>query len=128
MGWFDGWPFKSKEQIAKERRQFERRVLPFDADGQREVVLSILRQTMNQKLKDEERLFAYLTAKDKYTLDDENPEDYTAAEETLRKMRWLTGDDRLVVLALLRLERSATGPEDYPLLAEVRSEIDRLRP
>lgn len=122
MGLFDGWPFKSKEQIAKERRQFASRVLPF-GDEHKAKALAVLREILTPKLRDDECLYAFISAKDKYS-DAETPEEgLQEAQHTLKRQFYLTDDDRRAVLALIRLDTGIESLDAYPSVAAVRTEM-----
>lgn len=120
MGWLDGWPFKSRDQQFKEQAEFERRVFPF-GEGQREKALTVLRQVVpNPKIRDNELLFAFLSAKDKYVQGEMTLDALEEAREHMVKMRWLRGVNVEPVLALVRLEADIDSLEDYPTAEDVQ--------
>lgn len=122
MGLFDGWPFKSKEQLERERRDFEKRVFPL-GEAQRTMAAALLAELMSKKLKEDERMYAYISAKDKYTQEDEEERAMHLARQTLMQQKWLTDSDRLVALALVRLEIGIEGLDEYPTADRVRQEM-----
>ena len=120
MGWFDGWPFKSKEQQEKEERDFQKRVFPFGME-QRDAALAVLKEGTTSKLKDSEKLFAFICAKDACLLNGGEAEDgLQKAEATLDKQKWIPKEDRCFILTFMRLEIRATSLEDYPTAEDVR--------
>lgn len=120
MGWFDGWPFKSKEQMDKEAKDFQERVFPF-GPTQKDAALAVLQQGVKGKrVKDEEKLFAYICAKDACLLNGGELEGgLQAAETTLNKQKWIPEEDRRFILTFVRLEIRAPSLEEYPTAEDV---------
>lgn len=119
MGWFDGFPFKTKEQMERERKEFESRVFPLGPE-QKDIALAILKQLLvRPKLKDNEKLYAYISAKDKYAYHgDDGGVEY--AQSALRKQKWLNEEEIRLVLALVMLDTKATSLEEYPSIEEIQ--------
>lgn len=126
VGWFNGWPFKSKEQQAKEEREFENRVFPL-GEAQREMALGILRQVTSKKLRDNEKLFAFISAKDRYVQAEEDPDALELSRAQLIKMNWLKEDDLAPILALVVLDARVQSLSDYPTLEAVLERAEALR-
>ncbi len=116
MQWFDGFPFKSKEKIRKEKEAFERRMLPLGQE-QKARALAMMQELMEGKVPDTELLFAYFTAKDRYlTYIDEGMDVAMemAGEGLERPTTRLNAWNRHMVVALVRLEDGISSLEEYP--------------
>ncbi len=119
MGLFDGWPFKTKEQEEKERRDFEKRVFPFGIE-QKDVAMHVLKEGLSDKLKDKEKLFAFICAKDACLLCGVEEGGLGMAEDALKKQKWIGEEDRKFIYAFMRLEMRAPSLEEYPTANDVR--------
>jgi len=118
MGWFEGFPFTTKEERERRRRDFEKRLAPFGVEEQREklkVTLGELFPGIDQP----DLLFAYYDAKDAYTLKETDEEGHIAARVKLRKARWIDGRKETIMLRLIELERGLTSLDDYPTAKDV---------
>jgi hypothetical protein len=114
MGWFDGFPFVSAEQRKRNQQDFERRIFPFGLEAHRAAAKGLLSQIITAPLSEEERLFAYIMAKDKYLLNDRGEAGLQAARKQLATLRWLNERDRELLLAMVRLEAEAPSLDAYP--------------
>ncbi len=119
MGWLDGWPFKSKEQMDKERLDFENRMFPFGL-AQKDAALSVIKQGCRSKVKDEEKMFVFIIAKDACMQNGGLEGGGMAqAERVLAEQRWLPEEDRRFIASFLPLEICAPSLEEYPTAEEV---------
>lgn len=122
MGWFDGFPFKSKQQREKERREFERLVFPFGVEEQRAAARKVLNEMLpGKKIQDEQRLYAFICAKEAYLTCEEAGEEVDAALRTMRKQPWITDEFAASILSLIRLEKNIESLEEYPTAEEVQA-------
>ena len=120
MGWFDGWPFKSKEKMEKEQRDFEQRVFPF-GEGQRDKAQAVLVQLSTGKQSIQEMMFAFIHAKDNYTQEEDADKALARSNAVMDKLRWRKIQDRQLVQALLLLDLSAPSLEEYPTAEQVQA-------
>lgn len=113
MGLFDGFPFKTKEQRDREQRDFEKRVFPFGLE-QREAARTVLATLIPEYKYDNERLFAFICAKDRYILDEMTDEAIDKARAQLSKMKWMQPEQIELVLALVKLDSNIDSMSEYP--------------
>ena len=118
MGWFDGFPFQSREDMEREKRDFERRVFPLGL-AQRDAARTVLRELIPHIKSDSESLFAFISAKDIYMLNEQTDEALARARAQMKKLRYFTEEDKDKILALLLLDATATSLEEYPTAQEV---------
>lgn len=123
MGLFDGFPFKSREQQEKESKEFARRVFPFGLEEQREAVRQLLRPLVSPRLDDQEMLFAFISAKDKYIDEEKSEEGLQLARGVIRRQPSISEQDREIILAAVRLEAEAVSLDDYPTPEQVRAAL-----
>lgn len=120
MGWFDGFPFKSKTQMERERREFESRIFPFGLEAQRAAALAVLRAVVqNDKLPNEELLYCFIAAKDAYLSVDTQSEGLAAMDKIFGRQRKLAEEERRKITALVLLDNKAPSLEEYPRPSEV---------
>lgn len=122
MGLFDGFPFKSQEQIKRERKDFEKRVFPL-GEPERLAVEEVLKTLLEGKLQASEKLFAFISAKDQYTQADPDipGEDVKTARRALNKQHWLSDEAKDMILAFIKLESKITSLDDMPSVEMVRA-------
>lgn len=120
MGWFDGFPFKSREQTEKERKAFERKIFPLGVDAQRAAALQVLREVTSPGMKDDQKLFAFISSKDKYLDQDTRSEGLALVRFHLKKQRWVSEEDMAAVAALVVLENGVLSLEEYPTAQQVQ--------
>ena len=118
MGWFDGFPFVSKEERERRKRDFEKRVAPFGVEAQREKIKATLKELFPD-VDGTDLLFSYFDAKDAYTLKESKEEGIAAARIKLRKMRWIDGRKETIMLRLIEIENELTSLDDYPTAEDV---------
>ena len=118
MGWFDGFPFTSKEERERRRKEFEKRVAPFGVEAQREKIKEVLKELF-PKIDVTDALFAFFDAKDVYTKKDTKEEGYAAAQLKLRKTRWIDARNAEIMLRFVELEIDAVSLEEYPTAKDV---------
>lgn len=124
-GWLDGFPFKSKAQMEEERMEYQKKVLPMGAQ-QREKALAIMQSTLTGKLNDEEKLYNFFVLKEKYMKSETRSSGIAAMQEQLRKSRWVTRQDGVVLMAFVILEVAVLSLEEYPTVQDVQREVERL--
>jgi len=118
MGLFDGFPFVSKEERERRKKDFEKRVAPFGVEEQREKLKELLSELFpGGDIKDS--LFAYYDAKDAYNYKEEKEDGIAAARVKLRKARWVDGRKETIILRLIEMENELTSLDDYPTADEV---------
>ena len=118
MGWFEGFPFVSKEERERRRKDFEKRVAPFGVEEQREK----LRQTLKElfpEMDTTDAMFTFFDAKDAYTYKENREEGYMAAKAKLRRQRWIDGRKETIMLRFIELECGIEDLKDYPTAAQV---------
>ena len=125
MGWFDGWPFKSQAQMKKEQAEYEKKLLPF-GEEQRDAADKVLAQVTGPKLKDRERMYLFLAAKEKFLTKDTEEEALDSAGRFLMDQSWLPRQDARMILAFALLEYRAPSLEEYPTAEIVRQEAEKL--
>ena len=118
MGWFEGFPFVSKEERERRRREFEKRVTPFGVENQREKLEQTLKGLF-PKLNTTDTMFAFFDAKDAYTIKETKEEGYAAARSKLRRQRWIDGRSETIMLRFIELENEVTSLDDYPTAEQV---------
>ena len=118
MGWFDGFPFVSKEERERRRRDFEKRIAPHGVEAQREKIKSILGELF-PKVDSMDAVFTYFDAKDSYTKKETKEEGEVAARIRLRRQRWVDGRAEAIVVRLIELENELESLDDYPTAADV---------
>lgn len=121
MKWFDGFPFKSREQLKKQQQEYEQRILPL-GEAQRQQVLGVLRQLYaGTKWTDSELLYLFFNAKEQF-LEGETPEDGLAlAAAGLAGSSLAKKLDTKPLLALVQLDAPLTSLDAYPTAEQVRS-------
>jgi len=118
MGWFEGFPFVSKEERERRRREFEKRIAPFGVEKQQVKQKALLAELFP---KDDQLdiLFAYYDAKDAYTYKETKEEGIVAARMKLRKARNIDGRKETIMMRLIEMEIALTSLDDYPTAKEV---------
>ncbi len=122
MGWFDGFPFQSREQMDKEKRDFEKRVFPFGL-AQRDCARAVLQQLVPNKKFEGEALFAFISSKDIYMQNEQSPEGLQHARKQLKRMRFFSEEDKDKILALVVLDAAAPSLEEYPTAEAVLARV-----
>ena len=118
MGLFDGFPFVSKEERERRRRDFEKRVVPFGAEEQREKLKGILKELFpGVDLTD--AVFVYFNAKDAYTYKETKVEAEFAARLKLKNVRWMDGRGVAIILRLIEMESELESLDDFPTAQDV---------
>ena len=118
MGWFDGFPFVSKEERERRRKDFEKRIAPFGVEAQREK----LKATLAELFPDDDQIdivFAFYDAKDAYTNKEIKEEGVAMARMKLRKSRRIDGRKEAIMLRLIEMEIELTSIDDYPTAKDV---------
>ncbi len=127
MGIFDGFPFKSREQMEREQKEFEKRVFPHDIEKTKALALDRLRPYGEKKpgklMADNEVLFSYISAKDIFVQAGGGEDGVAAAKKALKRQSWLPKQMVEAVLALVKLEENRDGLEDFPTADDIRVEM-----
>ena len=118
MGWFDGFPFVSKEERERRAREFEKRIAPFGVEAQREKIKATLKELF-PKTDATESLFAYFDAKDAYTKKETEAEGVVAAKIRLRRHKWIDEKKESIMLRFIELEKDIESLDDFPTAAEI---------
>ena len=118
MGWFDGFPFTSKEERERRRREFEKRVAPFGIDAQREKLAATLKELFPD-VDAMDSMFVFFDAKDAYTYKETKEEGMAAARQKLRRNRWVNGRNEAILLRFVELESEIASLDDYPAARDV---------
>jgi hypothetical protein len=118
MGWFDGFPFTSKEERERRRKDFEKRVAPFGVEEQRAKLQETLKELF-PKVDVMDATFAFFNAKDAYTYKETKEEGYAAASMKLQKTQWIDGRARTIMLRFVELENEITSLDEYPTASDV---------
>jgi len=118
MGLFDGFPFVSKEERERRRKDFEKRIVPFGVEEQREK----LKETMKELFPGVDRtdaIFVYFNAKDAYTLKETKEEGEVAARMKLKNVKWVDGRAIAIILRLIELETGIMSLDEFPTAKDV---------
>ena len=118
MGWFDGFPFTSKEERERRRKDFEKRVVPFGIEAQREKLGDTLKELFPDA-DPKDVMFSFFDAKDAYTYKETEEEGRAAARIKLRKNRWVNGRNEAIMLRFVELESGIKSLDDYPTAEDV---------
>lgn len=128
MGLFDGFPFKTKDQIEKERADFSAKVFPLGPE-QKEAASNILGQIISRKTKTQQALFAFIAGKD-YCLslvEKDGHIDTVVLRRFLTKQHiGLPPEDQALVAALILLDFDVTRLDEYPAADIVRQKALEL--
>ena len=120
MGLFEGFPFVSKEERERRRRDFEKRVAPLGVDAQREKQKELLKELFPDA--DQlDVLFSFYDAKDAYNYKETPDESIVAARLKLRKNRRVNGRMETIMIRLIEIENELTSLDDYPTAKSVLS-------
>ena len=122
MGFFDGFPFTSKDERERKRKDFEKRVVPFGTEASREKLRAVLKELF-PKVDVMDSTFAFYNAKDAYTLRETEEEGRAAARFKLEKTKDI--DDRAVsiFIRLIELEMKITSLDEYPTAQDVLNSL-----
>jgi len=118
MGLFDGFPFVSKEERERRKKDFEKRIAPFGVEEQREK-LKVLLGELFPDLDNTDVLFSYYDAKDAYTIKETRDEAIVAARIRLRRNRKVDGRKETIIIRLIEMEKDLTSLDDYPTAEDV---------
>ena len=122
MGWFEGFPFTSKEERERKKKEFENRVAPYGVDEQRKVLTTVL-QELFPKIDIRSSLFVFYDAKDSYIVNEMGDEGRAAAMARMKKSKWLSDRDKKVFLTLIEMESEIDSLEDFPTAEEVMQRV-----
>jgi len=122
MGLFDGFPFVSKEERERRRRDFEKRVVPFGVEEQRGKLKGILKELF-PGVDITDAVFVYFNAKDAYTNKETKVEAEFAARQKLKNVRWVDGQGVAKMLRLIELETGIESLEEFPTAQDVLNSL-----
>ena len=118
MGWFDGFPFVSKEERERRKKDFDKRIAPFGIEEQREKLKSLLKELF-PKVDIMDSMFVFYDAKDSYTKRETPEEGIMAARLRLKRTKWVDARSEAILLRLIELEVGITSLDEYPTAQDV---------
>jgi hypothetical protein len=118
MALFEGFPFVSKEERMRRQKETETRLFPLGLAAQRAAAQQVLKELLPD-LPAQDKLFAFLDAKDAFTKYDKGTAGCHAARERIKRLRWIDGEKRTRLLRFIELESAAPSIEEYPTAADV---------
>lgn len=118
MGLFDGFPFQSKDEVERQRQDFEKRVFPLGLK-QREAARLVLRKLIPHVKNDSELLFAFISSKDVYMINEQSEKAFALARAQMKKLRYFSEEDKDKIMALLLLDVRVSSLEEYPTEEDV---------
>lgn len=113
MGFLDQWPFKNRQKQQEEEDAYERMCFPL-GPGQREKLQAALAALVKARMSREEKMFAYLVAKEIFLKGEGGEGAVAQVDNRLRQLRLKDAGDRRVIIALLRLDTALTDLADFP--------------
>jgi hypothetical protein len=125
MGLLDGWPFRSREDIERQNREFDERVIPL-GPVQKELATAVLEELKpsGSRNDNKELLFAYLVGKDKYVMKGKGDDGMAAMTVELNKLRFLSTEEKRVIKALVKYDSDVINIEYYPSAEKIRAAIE----
>ena len=121
MGILSGFPFESRADQDRKTREFNKRIFPFGIDKQREIALNMLNTLIDDKVnKPDTVFFAYLTAKDHYTRNQDEGFNTAAAQHQLDRLIRKNNETKKLILELIKLDTQIESLDDYPTPKRVR--------
>ncbi len=126
MGLFDSLAnsFKNKEQLEKDRIEYERDMFPLGVEPTKVKILEALRPFFKPKTSDMEILFPFLTAKQEYKRQDASLEQIV---KSTKKNAFKIEDEQIkAILALVLLEQNVAALDDYPTADAVEKKAAEL--
>jgi hypothetical protein len=129
MGLFDGWPFRSKEEIERRNREFNERVMPL-GETQKELALAVLGKLKPPKSRnsDKELLYGYLVAKDKYVQESKGQDGMNAMSRELDRMAFLSDEEKRVIRTLVQYDSEIINIDYYPSADKIRAAMRKMSP
>jgi hypothetical protein len=126
MGLFDGWPFHSKEEIERKNREFNERVMPLGPE-QKDRILAVLGELKPAGSRNDvkELLFGYFVGKDKYILNGKGEDGMAAAAAELKKVKFLSEEERRVIKALIIYDSEVINMDYYPTAEKIRAAMEK---
>jgi hypothetical protein len=121
MGIFSGFPFETNKDRERISREFDNRMFPLGAEKQWEKTLEVLNELIDDKyIKNDMILFAYMSAKDKYTMYKEDGFGTEAARNELDRVIKKNVEAKKLILTLIQLDTEIESLDDYPTPEHVR--------
>ena len=118
MGMFDGFPFVSKEERDRRKRDSDKRLVPYGLEEQRKC----LKKTLNRLFPDlssQDALYVYYDAKDAYTKNEKGEPGRIAAMKKLKAHKWIDDRKLMLFMKLIELESEIESLEDFPTAEDV---------
>ncbi len=119
MGFFDFLAIKSKEQMERERKEFEERVIPLGEEQKQKASDTLARLIPRKNLALNEKMFAFISTKDRFILSGSGDDGLEQAKKMLKKQKWIKPEEKNIILALVQLESRITELEEYPTDEEI---------
>ena len=104
----DIFKFVRPSEARQRDRDFKVKIFPLGME-QRDLALAALRPLIKPKIHNEELLYTFITAKQKYIDDSEH-----IAYIYLKRQKQFSDDERAHIMELIRLDISAKSLEEYP--------------
>ena len=117
MRWFEGFPFITKEEQERRRKEFEKRVAPFGIEEQREKLKATLLKLF-PKTEITYSMFMFYDAKDAFTKEETSEKGLVAAQRKLRRNK-VDSRTETIILRLIELESVIDSLDDYPAAQDV---------
>ena len=124
MGLFEGYPFVSKEERERRRKDFEKRLAPHGIEEQRECSRKLLKELFPD-LDSKDSLFVFFDAKDAYTRNDMGEAGRAAAQARFKRLKWIDERKAKLFMTFIEMESELDSLDDYPTAEQV---IDRAFP
>ena len=124
MGLFEGFPFVSKEERERRRKDFENRMAPYGVDETRDNLQQILKELF-PSLDQRDSLFVFYDTKDSYTKSGKGEEGLDVAKKRMSRLRWIDERNKKLFLTFIEMESEITSLDEYPTAKQV---LDRAFP
>jgi hypothetical protein len=122
--WFNGWPFKSKEQREREDDAYRAQMFPLGVDTEMAAVKEVLSQLFSgeKKYDPEITLFMFLSSKQVYLDAQSSAAGKALVKDRLAQIGRWTGERAELMAAFVSLECRARSMEEFPTEEAVRAE------
>lgn len=119
MKWLENlFTSKTPAQREKEQEEFDKKILPM-GQPQLEAARGVLAVVLSKRLYESERMFTFISGKDKYIEGGKGAAGTEEAKKYLAAQKRLTPQDRVVLLEFIRLEAELESLENYPTPEQV---------
>jgi hypothetical protein len=126
MSIFNNWPFVSKAEQQRNAEDFDAMVFPFGVEAQREKMKDTLSTLIkNPKVQTNLLLFACMRAKETYIKEGQGSRALEEAKKVIGKimLKLITEDEKMLILALARLDSEIDSLAEYPTPDDVHKAI-----